>query len=328
MRRADLDDSVLDSASKAMVVSMNELETKVFGRIEPRKGSKPSPHPKTENRRRVTIYLDESGTSGDPVTVPVFTLAGVAVDPETAGDYIRRADDVKERHFGKSNFTFHEPNMRRSERDNKQGVDYSFNNNPALRMAFISDFRKLISETPFDLFGVAIRRKQYTEMFGDRPNPYLPAGEYETAIMMLMERYARYIGDMEKRSLAKICFESIGAREDAQRQFLFADLLVHGTEFVSQKHFRSWLDCGCEFETKSGSSIAEIADLAARDLFERTRSDFLMNPPFWDILLPRFWSAGDLLRGQSGFKVFPDYDIRELVMAERERAQKMRSAAG
>src|SRR3972149_461072 len=91
---------------------------RAYGRIEPRKRfKKHSSYALLEKRPRSVLYIDEGGRSFiDPSgKYAFFALGGVAMPEEKEDDYIVAADEIKLAFFGRTDITFHEPDMRRQE---------------------------------------------------------------------------------------------------------------------------------------------------------------------------------------------------------------------
>jgi hypothetical protein len=120
------------------------------------------------------------------------------------------------------------------------------------------------------------------------------------------------------RRIGRTHLESIGAREDAEHQAAYADLLLNGTQYVPENTFQSWLETGCRFSPKRGSDPSELADLVAREIFEWTRGNCTTDPPYWDVLNQKVYRRGDGHFGRFGVKVFPYTDIQDAVMAHRD----------
>lgn len=311
-RRAGFSDIEINKIATAFRVRHAELRQASEGTIEPRTPMKNAAHPLLENRKLNCLYLDESGTSSLNGNDKVFCLGGVALHESDIDSYITKADELKLQFFGTVDVTFHEPHMRR-----RKGF-FSFGDDRDRQREFDAELRSLVQSTPFTLFAVAIRKQAFvTEFVLPGHDPYLPANVYDLAIMLLMERYVDFLANHADRRMGRVHLESIGKRDDAEHQAAYSDLMLHGTQFVNEKAFQSWVETGCRFGPKSGSSPAELADLVARDAFEWVASDCSITPPFWDILKMKTYIRADGKFGRFGLKVFPSTGLDQLVDVHR-----------
>lgn len=312
LRRAGLDDTNSKAIAQDLRIRSVQLTERAQGRVEARLTTRTTGHPLLENRPVTCLFLDESGTSALAAHDQVFALGGLAMHEEDVPDYVKRANDLKLEFFGRLEVTFHEPTMR------KHNDDFSFGGDPKRREEFDDAFRKLVEDTKFVAFGVGIRKAQFKDQFIETNiDPYLPKNVYDLAIMLMLERFVDYLATNTERRLGRVHLESIGSLEDAKHQSSYADLLVHGTQFVSDGSFQSWVEAGCRFSPKQGSNPAELADLIAREVFEWTRSNCTVRPPYWDVLNSKCYLRGDGCYGKFGFKVFPSHDILADVLAHR-----------
>lgn len=288
------------------------MEKATGGHVESRLTIKNTGHPLLENRKLDFLYLDESGTPAFSDPNSVFALGGVSLREEDARLYIKRANRLKMQFFGRTDITFHEPQMRRHD-DN-----FSFGGNKERRQEFDAALRALVKQTRFRVFGVGIRKTQFQAEFVDTNcDPYLPTNLYSLALMLLLERYVNYIALNNERRLGRVHIESIGSHDDAEHQVDYADLVLHGTQFVSGRTFQCWVEPGCRFSVKHGSDPSELSDLVAREVFEWTRADCGKDPPYWDILNSKAYVRGDGLYGKFGIKVFPATGVEDAIREHR-----------
>lgn len=283
------------------------------GHISPRKRYRlGSGHPLTAQRPENVLHLDESGLAGPQPDQPEswFAIGGVAIDPADIPVYISRADEIKLEFFGTTDVTFHEPLMR------QRKEHFYFGDDCKKEARFDDAIGSLVDQTPATYFGAGIRKAQLT---ADTLDPYLPTSAYPLAITLLLERYIDFLAHFPSHPFGRLMFESIGAREDVERQAVVVDLMLHGTQWVSERAFRGQLHPGAHYAPKRGSDVMELADIVAREVFEWTRSGCTVEPKFWDVVSPRFYARGDFSMGKFGLKIFPDRDIRQLVEAHRAR---------
>lgn len=260
------------------------------------------------------LFLDESGSHHYNSKDGVFALGGISIHDADVKAYVRRSNALKKRFFGTAGITLHEPHMRKRE------GPFSFGKDEKRRAAFDKALRKLLIDTPFTVFGVAIRKKAFKAEFVDNAtDPYLPTNIYDLAIMLVSERFVDYLSTQNNpsRLLGRVHLESIGPQEDATHQVSYANLLLYGTQYVPEGLFQSWVETACHFSPKTGSSPAELADIVARELFEWTTSDCKSPPRFWDIICQKIYVRGSGQFGKFGVKVFPDGDIKDLITEHR-----------
>lgn len=300
---------LLDDIQRSERRARRQADAPIARRTRYRLGSG---HPLTAGRPENVLHLDESGSSGPQSGAPEswFAIGGVAIDPVDVPAYESQADQIKLEFFGTTDITFHEPLMRqRKER-------YYFGRIQEKEARFDEAIKSLIDQTPATYFGAGIRK---AKLSGDPPDPYLPTSAYPLAVTLLLERYIDFLAHSPSRPFGRLMFESIGPREDAERQAVVVDLLLHGTQWVSDGAFRGQLHPGVHYAPKRGSDVMELADIVAREVYEWTRSGCTVEPKFWDVVSPRFYARGDFSMGKFGLKIFPDRDIRDLVEAHRER---------
>ena len=285
------------------------------GRLESRKRFKHrSGQPLQEPRAADLLFLDESGTAHPQAPEPCFVLGGIAMAEEEADAYRARADALKTEFFGRTDITFHEPHVR------NHHERFSLGGSADRQRALCEAIDELVATTPFRLFGVAIRKHAFSAFVGGEEDPYIPPDLYAVAIQLLLERYVDYLATRGDNPLGRVTFESVGPREDAEHQREYADLLLHGTQWVPDSAFRNWLITGCDFTRKQGSDPMELADMASRDLFEWTRGGCgEFTPRRWHVWQPKIHVRADATMGKFGIKVFPDSDIRDRIEAHRRQ---------
>lgn len=174
----------------------------------------------------------------------------------------------------------------------------------------------------------AVARRSHAILEGHE-FPNLPPGLYEMALTFLTERFVDILhADQELKPCGRLVFESIGNLEDARHQRAFADLLIHGSEFVSDGCFRGWLRPGCEFRTKRGSHPLELSDLAARAMLNWTRAGFANDHAFLKTWADKISTRQEVEQGKFGVKVFPDADIRDKILGVRTQVRNVQFARG
>lgn len=286
------------------------------GRVESRKRFKGhAAQPLLDKRVAKFLYLDESGKSFPEPDLPgqrCFALGAVAMSQAEEDDYCMRADEIKREFFGRTDITFHEPNMR--ERDGP----YYFDGNKDRQLEFDEAISGLLGTAAYMAFGTGVRKSAFKEDFLEAGvDPYLPTDAYALAIMLLLERFIDYLATQPTKFIGRLVFESQGPLEDAQHQFQYTLVLLDGSQWVPESAFRNWLEAGCHFIPKSGSNPTELSDVVSREIFEWIRGDCLVTPKFWNVIGPKFYCRDDGMVGKFGLKVFPDSDVREAVEAHR-----------
>lgn len=289
---------------------------RAVGHLESRKRFKyKSGSPLHEERVADLLFVDESGVSEPNSPVDTFALAAVAVSPANEAMYIEEANNLKLDFFGRTDVTFHEPQMR-----NHDGR-FRFENDISRQEAFCLALDDLVGRIDFTAFGVVIRKTDFRAFVESAVDPYLPPDAYATAIHMLFERYVDYLAMTRVHDpRGKATFESQGPREDAEHHVQYVDLLLHGTQWVPDSAFRNWLETGVHFTKKQGSSPIELSDMLARDLFEWVRAGCGNDMPRrLHVFNRKIYRRDDMRMGKFGVKIFPDSDIKDLVDAHRAR---------
>lgn len=317
LRRTDCEATACADLLKEIHKQEAAALQKSYGRIEPRTRFK------TGIKRdilwrgpRYVLHVDEGGKSNPEKLTPpqptYFALAGISIAEEAMLAYSKRADAVKQKFFGHTDVTFHEPHMR-ERRD-----WFDLRGDVAKQREFDEAINELLESTEFKVFGVGIRKDAYQKEFIDAGlDPYLPNDVYALAIIMLMERYLDFLSSQADVRLGRVIFESQGTLEDAIHQLEYARALVNGSQWVAAKSFQLWLEPGLTFRPKMGSDPMEIADMFARDLYEWTRSECTGNPKRWELFSKRIYCRDDGRMGKFGVKIFPDSDIRDRVDKHR-----------
>jgi hypothetical protein len=316
LKRAEFE----SEACRRLVEQIAERERdalgKAFGRVESRSRFKGrSGQPLLEARVPSFLYIDESGISAPEPNKgrATFTMGAIAIDSEDAVAYRHAADELKRRFFGTTELTLHEPMMR-----HRDGP-YALSGSSRRQQQFDDAVADLIRSSRFVAFGVAVRKTAFeAEFVTTGIDRYLPTDADAVAIHMLLERYVDFLAMNHPPRLGKVIFESQGAREDADRQFEVARVLVDGTQWISEKVFRHWVAPGVQFEPKQGSAPMELADMLARDLYEWVDSDCTVMPKWWRLFSEKVYCREDGRMGKFGIKVFPDSDIRERIEAHRQ----------
>ena len=315
LRRADYDALEVDGVLKGLGREETSELLRSSGRVESRKRFKYKAGEGLRGSRSPNnLFLDESGQSHPLSPVAYFALGGVAMTESDAAKYMQQADDLKREFFGRVDITFHEPNIR------NHASWFWVGGGEERQRELCEALDNLVAETDLTVFGVAIRKDVYAEFLQSEEDPYLPADPYSVAIHMLLERYVDCLATRGDDALGHVTFESVGPREDAIHHREYIDLLLHGTQWVSDSDFRRWLATGCSFTRKQGSDPMELADMFSRDLFEWVRGgcgSFV--PRRWDVWQPKVHARDDLMRGRFGIKVFPDSDIRDRIEGHRSR---------
>lgn len=316
LERANLESPDLAALKRAITErELAELQ-KAEGRIESRKRFKGhAPQPISDKRTSAHLFVDEAGKSFPEPALPgptFFALGGVCMSEQACAKYRVDADLIKVAFFNSTEITFHEPDMRFRDRP------FSFNGDVLKQREFDAALEQLIAQTDFTALGVGIRKDGFAKEFvATGVDPYLPLDAYATAITMLLERYVDHLAMSPTKLMGRLTFESQGALEDAYHQLEYARVLLEGSQWVSEKSFRQWLETGLRFIPKQGSDPTEIADLFSRELFEWIRSDCQEEPKFWNLFSRKIYCRGDGRMGKFGVKVFPDVDIRDRIEAHR-----------
>jgi hypothetical protein len=284
---------------------------KAEGHVESRRRFKGGPVRIPAAPDRWLLFVDESGKSF-PSATDFFALGAVAMTGAEAERYRTRADELKERFWSHHGLTFHEPYMRHHD------GDYYFEGDEARCAEFDEALEKLVRDTEFTVFGVGIRKRAFSEFLSKGSDPYLPFDVYAVAIQMLLERFVDFRAmNVGERTRTKVLLEAQGPREDAEHQRVYADVLLHGTQWVPESAFQQWLETGVRFPTKHGSDPMELADMVSRDIYEWLEAGCTGSPGRWGLMSDRTYSRGDRMQGKFGIKVFPDSDIREAIDTHR-----------
>ena len=214
--RSALDDLITELTG----IEAAELQ-RAHGKVGSRKRFKHgSSHPLLDSRSTIFLFIDESGKDdvGSQSMENVFALGAISIDDEDSREYVTRADDLKQKYFGRTTVNFHEPHIRNRDRE------YYFQGDVPTQDAFQSEHSELMQSVNFQIFGAAIRKQEFVSGFVDqRPDPYLPVDIYWLAIAMLLERFTDFVlpGSSQRTVGASHireprpqggCFSSVGIR--------------------------------------------------------------------------------------------------------------------
>lgn len=321
LRRAGEEGEVCAQLIESIQVSERQALQRAHGWLDSRRAFKlKSGQPLSEGRSENVLYIDESGVAAPEPRLAEswFAIGAAAISPEDISAYEELANSIKRDFFGTTDITLHEPHMRRR-RDH-----FFFDDDPARQRAFDDAIRQLIADVPAVFFGVGVRKTQFQQFIDAGQDPYLPADAYSLAITMLLERYIDYLANLPNRAVGRVTFESIGPREDALRQAAVVDLLLGGTQWISESAFRGMLHTGVLYAPKRGTDVTELADIVAREVYEWVSSGCTREPKYWEVVSGKFYRRGDGQMGKFGLKVFPDSDIRPLIQAHRRFAAPKR----
>jgi len=320
--RAEFPADVCAQLVKSLATQEQVELQRAHGKIEPRDRFKGhSSHPLLELRPITGLYIDESGKSVPEEKLPdptFFCLGAVALDDAGFRAYCQAADDIKLEFFGRTDFAFHEPFMRK--RYQSKGVDYSFGRNGERQVEFDAAISGLLEKTEFTAFGVGVRKTAFKKEFVETGlDPYLPTDIYALAMVLLLERYLDALAHHTVKQMGRVTFESQGTKEDAYHQLEYARIVLEGSQWVPDVTFRNWLEPGLRFVPKAGSHPTELADFLSRDLYEWVRQDCVGSPKWWSIFSQKVYLRGDGLMGKFGIKVFPESEeVRRRTLAHRE----------
>lgn len=260
LKRAEFDIEACLQLVEQIAGQERDALGKAFGHVEFRTRFKGrSGHALLEGRPANFLHIDESGISSPERTKrrATFTMGAVAMDLEDVHTYRHAADEIKKRFFGTTELTFHEPLMR-----HRDGP-YALSGSIRRQQQFDDAVADLISSSRFVAFGVAVRKTVFeSEFVATGIDGYLPTNADAVAIHMLLERYVDFLAMDQQPRLGKVIFESQGAREDADRQFEVARVLVDGTQWISEKVFRHWVAPGVQLKglLSGGRPDGEIRD--------------------------------------------------------------------
>lgn len=197
------------------------------------------------------VYLDETGDhSLDPVDkdFPVFVLVFMMCHTNLyAQSIVPAVTEFKLKHFGHDGVILHSREIR------KCLGDFAFLQNPILRKPFHEDLNKLVTDAPFSVIAIAIRKQTHKERYGkSAQNPY------ELALEFGMERLKAYLEELGQKQILMLA-EARGKNEDDELRLAFLKLMKYGSYY---QDFKS-IDFQLEFVSKKTNVIGhQLADLA------------------------------------------------------------------
>ena len=192
LKRADFDAGTCEGLSQS-IARQEQIELqRAHGRVEPRRRFRNnSSQPLLDQRLVSRLFVDEAGKSNPEPNLDgptYFALGAIAMADEDIAFYRSEADSIKQEFFGRTDITFHEPNMR-----NHDGI-YHFSGDSNRQTQFELALERLVRQTNFVTFGVGVRKSAFEAEFKySGIDPYLPSDAYAVGILMLLERYVDYL---------------------------------------------------------------------------------------------------------------------------------------
>jgi hypothetical protein len=199
-------------------------------------------------------FVDECGdhslTSIDR-DFPLFLLSLVIIKRQA---YVQRI--LPELNRFKLDYWDHEGINLHSRDIRKAEGPFTILQNGSRREQFMNDLTTLVSEWPYLLFIVGIRKDKLCERYHHAENPY------RLALTFVMERVVRWMEETELSTLP-IVAESRGKNEDNELKAAFFDLMNRGTDYVASKKFKR-LSFPLQFHDKRKNIAGlQLADLCA-----------------------------------------------------------------
>lgn len=200
------------------------------------------------------LYIDELGTP-DPVDglSEVYILCGCAVPSFKQGSIKIKADQIKFKYWGKTDFPFHSREMGRNE-----GEFSIFEKDVKKKIDFEKDLLKFLSKTPVIIFSVLIDKKEARRLKWDKVKVVKSTAYY------LIQNFISIVLSTNN-SKGKIVIESTTADKDRHYLSAFSYFLSpNSNEFgISYKDIQKQIT-SISFVSKHNLDIEEqIADLFA-----------------------------------------------------------------
>jgi hypothetical protein len=237
------------------------------------------------------VYVDESGDHSLVSVSPEFPLFVLAFCIFRKSDYVTQvvpaAQQFKFDQFGHDIVVLHEREVRKAE------PPFDFLTDAARRLQFMTGLNTLVSDAPFTIIAVVIRKEQLVGQYADPANPYHLAMEHG------LERVCSFLQECgQSDRVTHVVFECRGTKEDTDLELAFRRVTASNTicqqapvEIVfSHKH--------------ANSTGLQIADLVARPIGRKVLKPKSGNRAY-DILQAKFRRSPDGQIDGWGLKCFP-----------------------
>lgn len=242
------------------------------------------------------MFLDESGdhsleASKIDKSYPMFVLAGCIFDFDAYNKVVEPTiNDLKVRHFGRSDIILRSYDIRKQKREFAALVDYK------KRIAFYEDINKTLGGLEFVVIAAAINKLNHINQY------VTPANPYSLCFRFILERAIMYLGRDTENMILRA--ESREGHNDKQLAAVYESFRQKGfAEFIKPDEVqRKLVDLSFNQKTQNVAGH-QIADLVAYPIGKWVLDRTKENKPFEIIERKLHKKNGQFLN--YGLKIFP-----------------------
>lgn len=198
------------------------------------------------------MFLDESGDHSlvkIDNSYPMFVLAGCIFDLDYIEEMESMVNQIKIKHFGKTNLILRSYDIRKQKKDFVCLID----NNK--RKSFFNDLDNLINNLKFTVISAAINKTNLKNQYSDPSNPY------NLCLQFILERATMFLGRSGEKMMFRI--ESRESHNDQKLAEVYEEFRNTPQQYFSVEEMKSkLLDLSFNQKTQNVSGM-QIADLVA-----------------------------------------------------------------
>ena len=200
-----------------------------------------------------------------------FCFAGLIIKRcEYEDVLVPKINELKLRHFGRTDIIFHYTDMKNNKGEFSSFVDSN------IRNKFWTDFVNVIKPINFNTIGVYFDQTLMTNLY-----KYSGASNYDIAYRYILENYMHFL--KEHKGVGSICIESRTFKEDMYLQQNHFDYIERGSIYYDNKNTSIYLST-IGFIVKGdncvGLQIADIIPARFMRMVNKQSDNYLLNKIF------------------------------------------------
>ena len=224
----------------------------------------------TKNKDLTEYILFADETNKTPKN-PYFCFAGLIIKRCDYEDIlVPKINELKQKHFGKTDVIFHYTDMKNNKGDFSTFVDSN------IRNKFWTEFVNIIKSIDFTTIGVYFDQNMMTELYKNSKTT-----NYDIAYRHLLENYMHFL--KEKDGVGAICIESRTFKKNAYLQRNHFDYIERGSIYYDNKNTSNHLST-IGFIVKGdnciGLQVADIIPARFMRIINQQSDNYLLNKTF------------------------------------------------
>lgn len=223
---------------------------------------------KNKNLTEYILFADE--TNKTPKN-PYFCFAGLIIKRCDYEDIlVPKINELKQKHFGKTDVVFHYTDMKNNKGDFSTFVDSH------IRNKFWTEFVNIIKSIDFTTIGVYFDQNMMADLYKNSGTT-----NYDIAYRHLLENYMHFL--KEKDGVGAVCIESRTFKENAYLQRNHFDYIERGSIYYDSKNTTNHLST-IGFIIKGdnciGLQVADIIPARFMRIINQQSDNYLLNKTF------------------------------------------------